>query len=1673
MPSIGDITGRIVITDSGGPVVTQFAAKVEGVSNSILKSLSRATLGTETSVRQITAQLDKLKTQMKPTDSAKGLVADLDKLNAKVREEIAAVKAGPAAIDALNKKRYEQANALKIAAAQAQAGVSAESDLGKAIASNLAIHDRLQRELDQTAKERAESIAQAEREAESYRKVSQAVIAMTLAVGALAARFAINFLRDAAAEAIDAEKAFVQLRAGVESTGGAAGKSAEELEALAGTLSSITGLDDEVIAGGEAILLTFRKIRGEAFDKTMLLALDLSARFGKDIDSSVTMIAKALDQLMAGSTSGLSAMSKAGVTFTDQQKKTMEQLVKTGNAAEAQRLFFKELEAQFGGSAEAARDTFGGALGALAVSWSNLKEQVGSGGIAMRGTIEMLITVIDNLTAGVQLFGLGLTLVLKIANDTFGKIEILLRQTLQSALEAAAKLTRLNPFASDETKLRADVAASKARYETERVRVAIAERSARLEASAYEQVAAMLGILPKVQGTYEDLGEEIDKTNNKQKEFFDNLYAELTRQTQALDLFRQGMPVEQIENLVEAAQGLGKTNLLDPLVVKAAALKDRIDAIATAFKLADEAKKKFAEAGDDLDELIKKQFSGFGGNDPEMQKLIETLKEVKSLTSSLVTDEQKRAAITARVNQLYAEGHLTLAEQQALLIANAEQWNIELTESQVKFQQIFETISAVAEGMAYDLVDSWRSAWEQNESIVDATLDSLKTSFFNVLQDIISQWLSQWFRAMAAWLARWIATQTTAKAVSAAMGSGGGGVGDYSSLVNIGAGAAGAKAAGGGSAAGGGMSANSLAGYASIAYGLFVVYKAFFEDHRTKFANIEIIAGQAKITASHGSKYLEGVSQAANQILKSLDKFTSELNIDMEQYASIRINSSKNGVLVGLINSTGQTFKTMEEAIAYAQVLMLKYGEFSDSVSKMVAAVIKGTKAMTPDQLVEDINFAEELETQNRPELANIIQQDIDKAVAQWRRAKELFLQPFSTDLEAWGMAIDSIITKLSSSLLAQYNQLAGIKEDPETAWQRQKQAYNSQRLIAIAQLKLWDLEIAARIKNLQANGQWLGGLGGITRGTLKFTGALVQAAEVLDPALQSLLDIQAAIQQAINEIPPELTDANYPGKGKGGGKGRGADRKALRDDLIDEIEALQAEASGTLHSALYDLNRNLADFRERAKEAGLSAEQLATYTELMTRKFQESLRSQAEGYAGWGSDITRRLKEVGEFFDELRELGRKQTGMPNWLVDLLEGEALKAIGTDLLNTINQFAGLLDPMAAINAQADTLRANVLAYGTAVGWTAEQIQTALDNIDQGINLQRQQGINTALDKLFGYLKQAGLYQKDAIEFERGKAIADLALLEAQLRFYGAIDARTQEWLDAANKFVLGPTFGLDKDDVQKVRVVNSTNDWDEIVERIKDLVDSWREAVESFAKSTSDLMTDDELSPLTQAEQLEFARQNLESLAAQAQAGDLEALQQLAEARAEYLRELRESEAGGYGFDVGSNWAMQLTAEILENAQIAEQNMIATELAKTVEAWAYVMDQLADDLETTLYDTTAMLVDAIYDAISGVPSLARGGVVMNGPRLVRVAEYVPEAIVPLDRLAGMVPYNPVSQPLPASSFAMPTPTNTTANTYDTFNRDSLARLSALEITNERMARDMSAIRSDISSIARRK
>ena len=220
----------------------------------------------------------------------------------------------------------------------------------------------------------------------------------------------------------EAEQVAAQTAAVLKSTGGVAKVSAKDVDTLASSLSKMSGVDDEAIASGQNLLLTFTKVRNETgkgndiFNQATKAALNMSVAMGTDMTSASMLMGKALNDPIKGMT----ALTRSGVSFTEAQKDQVKAMVASGDTMGAQKLILKEMETQFGGSAKAAGETFSGQLNKLKVTIGNFMEDAGAKlvpilmkvgdwlGKKIPEAIEFLRPTFDLIVTGVKGFVLAL-----------------------------------------------------------------------------------------------------------------------------------------------------------------------------------------------------------------------------------------------------------------------------------------------------------------------------------------------------------------------------------------------------------------------------------------------------------------------------------------------------------------------------------------------------------------------------------------------------------------------------------------------------------------------------------------------------------------------------------------------------------------------------------------------------------------------------------------------------------------------------------------------------------------------------------------------------------------------------------------------------------------------------------------------------------------------------------------------------------------------------------------------------------------------------------------------------------------------------------------------------------------------------------------------------------------
>lgn len=159
----------------------------------------------------------------------------------------------------------------------------------------------------------------------------------------------------AAEEAQVADRRLSNIAQSMNLFGSATDEVVDRLRNFADETMKQTAIDDEVIKSTQAKLLTFKNLAatadetGGAMDRATLAALDLAAAGFGSAETNAVQLGKALQDPIKG----ITALARAGVTFTEQEKAKIKTLVESGKMLEAQNLILTAIETQVGGTAEA------------------------------------------------------------------------------------------------------------------------------------------------------------------------------------------------------------------------------------------------------------------------------------------------------------------------------------------------------------------------------------------------------------------------------------------------------------------------------------------------------------------------------------------------------------------------------------------------------------------------------------------------------------------------------------------------------------------------------------------------------------------------------------------------------------------------------------------------------------------------------------------------------------------------------------------------------------------------------------------------------------------------------------------------------------------------------------------------------------------------------------------------------------------------------------------------------------------------------------------------------------------------------------------------------------------------------------------------------------------------
>jgi hypothetical protein len=189
----------------------------------------------------------------------------------------------------------------------------------------------------------------------AFNLVKGAMLGLTVA--------AIRYIPVLANMGAESRKADIQLRFMLENMNGisaATDATVKRMAAYADQVNKATGIDDEQVKAVQRKLLVFKTWRdtadqlGGTFDRTTKAAIDLAAGGFGEMEANAIKLGRILEN----PTKNLNALTRAGITFTDSEKRKIARLQESGKLLQAQDLVLQSIESRVMGLAEESATPF-------------------------------------------------------------------------------------------------------------------------------------------------------------------------------------------------------------------------------------------------------------------------------------------------------------------------------------------------------------------------------------------------------------------------------------------------------------------------------------------------------------------------------------------------------------------------------------------------------------------------------------------------------------------------------------------------------------------------------------------------------------------------------------------------------------------------------------------------------------------------------------------------------------------------------------------------------------------------------------------------------------------------------------------------------------------------------------------------------------------------------------------------------------------------------------------------------------------------------------------------------------------------------------------------------------------------------------------------------------------
>lgn len=198
-------------------------------------------------------------------------------------------------------------------------------------------------------------------------------------VAGQAADAIIDFASDSFSSALEAEQSLSRLNTVIESTGGAAGLTGEEAEALAAQFMNLAGGSDDAVLAIQEMALRMGTVTEEEMPAFIQTTLDLAAATGVDAVNAARLLAQAQEDPI----SALTRFKRQGILFTEAQAEQIKKLQESGDTAGAFALVMERVGEATGGAALANSQTLAGQMEVLKGNFGEAGEAIAAAFLPM------------------------------------------------------------------------------------------------------------------------------------------------------------------------------------------------------------------------------------------------------------------------------------------------------------------------------------------------------------------------------------------------------------------------------------------------------------------------------------------------------------------------------------------------------------------------------------------------------------------------------------------------------------------------------------------------------------------------------------------------------------------------------------------------------------------------------------------------------------------------------------------------------------------------------------------------------------------------------------------------------------------------------------------------------------------------------------------------------------------------------------------------------------------------------------------------------------------------------------------------------------------------------------------------------------------------------------------